>query len=397
MKNVVLLFLLISAFTLNSQTDTTFNSRKDLFDVLRSRFKTKDQIRKDTLARKSNLVYWSILPGFGYAQQKGFSAVCTNNASFYFHKDSVNKISSIDFIVEYTQYKQFLFPIISTIWTRGNKFCLQGDWRYLKYSTKAYGLGGVNHDSDAELINYSHFRFHQLVMRQLAKDVLVGVGYNLDCHWNIIPDASNGSFYNGDIRNYGFDSSCVSSGFVLNFLFDERKNSNNPSQGYYANAMYRSSSKRLGATQNWNTIRVDLRKYFSVSRNSNNILAFWSYNWFTLSGKQPYFDLPGNGWDTESNVARAFRQGRYTAKNLIYIESEYRFDITRNGLIAGSVFANALSVSNKTNTKFDPILPGAGCSIRMLANKYANTHLVLSYAIGLNGASGFSFNLGEAF
>jgi len=96
-------------------------------------------------------------------------------------------------------------------------------------------------------------------------------------------------------------------------------------------------------------------------------------------------------------VSRQFRQGGYTAKNLIYLEAEYRFDITRNGLFAGVVFANALTVSNKANTALDPILPGIGTGIRILTNKQSNTHLSLTYAMGLNGAGGFTFNLGEAF
>jgi hypothetical protein len=82
---------------------------------------------------------------------------------------------------------------------------------------------------------------------------------------------------------------------------------------------------------------------------------------------------------------------------MVYLETEYRFEITRNGLLAAVFFANALSVSNKENTHFDPVLPGAGVGIRLLTNKHSGTHLILTYSVGVKGARGFSFNLGEAF
>ncbi len=406
MKSLLLYLLIILAFSANAQTDTTYRHRKDIYDLIRGLVKKKKGhpkpeeviIKPDSMITKQPKVYWSVLPGFGYALQKGFSAVSTNNASFYIKKDSDAKISSIDFIIEYTQFKQFLFPLRSNIWTKGNKFNIIGDWRYFKYSTKSYGLGGKTEDSDAELINYSHFRFYQLVLRQFKPNFLAGIGYNLDYHWNFKSDASNTKI-NKELRNYGYDSSAatVSSGITLNLLYDPRKNSNNPTEGYYANAIYRFNSTSLGSDGNWSSLQIDLRKYITFPMHSRNVLAFWNYNWFTLNGSQPYFDLPGNGWDTKANTAREYRQGRYTAKNMIYLETEYRFELTRNGLFAGVVFANALSVSNKENTKFDPVLPGAGIGIRMLTNKYSSTHLNLSYSVGVKGAQGFSFNLGETF
>lgn len=397
MRPLLLLTIILTGFIVKAQNDSTYKYRKDIYDIGRSIFKSRAQRKADSIAGKPPKIFWSILPGFGYAQQKGFSGVCTNNASFFTSKDSNIKISSVDFILEYTQFKQFLFPVISNIWLHNNRYNILGDWRYMKYSTKAYGLGGKTKNTEGELINYNFFRFYQLVMRRFAPDLLAGIGYNLDYHWDISSDRSNNGYINQEIRNYGLPSKTISSGITLNLMYDPRHNANNPTKGYFANLIYRVNNKLLASNSNWSSILIDLRKYITLPNNSRNVLAFWSYNWFTLNGNQPYFDLPGNGWDTKANTSRAYRQGRYTSKNMVYLESEYRFEITRNGLFAGVIFANMMYVSNKGNTQFDPMLPGAGCGIRMLTNKFSNTHLVLTYSVGKYGAQGFSFNLGEAF
>ena len=65
-----------------------------------------------------------------------------------------------------------------------------------------------------------------------------------------------------------------------------------------------------------------------------------------FKGNPPYLDLPSTGWDSYNNTGRGYVQGRYRGKDLMYLESEYRFGITRNGLFGGVVFANAETVSN---------------------------------------------------
>ena len=59
--------------------------------------------------------------------------------------------------------------------------------------------------------------------------------------------------------------------------------------------------KFMGSDANWSTMLAEWRDYFRFPANSDNILALWSYNWFTLSGKPPYLMLPSTGWDKSYN------------------------------------------------------------------------------------------------
>ena len=138
------------------------------------------------------------------------------------------------------------------------------------------------------------------------------------------------------------------------------------------------------------------RKYFKFGQ-SKNILAFWSYNWFIFNGNAPYLDLPSTGWDSYSNVGRGYIQSRLKGANLVYLEAEYRFRITHNGLLGGVLFSNAQSVSNWPNNKFDVIYPSIGTGIRIKLNKHSGTNLAIDYGIGIKGSRGLFVNLGEVF
>ena len=107
--------------------------------------------------------------------------------------------------------------------------------------------------------------------------------------------------------------------------------------------------------------------------------------------------LPNTGGDPYSNTGRGYIQGRYRGANMIYLEGEYRFGITHNGLLGGVVFGNAQSFTEQSSNTFETIAPGWGAGIRIKFNKFSNTNVALDYGFGLNGSSGIFVNLGEVF
>jgi len=265
----------------------------------------------------------------------------------------------------------------------------------MKYPQNTYGLGNYTSLKDADLIDYSYIRIYQVVMKHIIKDFYAGLGYNLDVHWKIRekgPDTVS-----ADFNRYKNNSNAVSSGLSLNFLYDNRRNSINPPGGWYGNVIYRPNFKFLGSDQNWQLLILDFRKYIKIPNNSKNILAFWTYNWFTLSGNPPYLDLPSTGWDSHANTGRGYIQGRFRGRNMLYLETEYRYNLTRNGLLGGVVFTNVESFTEEKSGKFEKLLPAAGAGLRIKLNKYSNTNISIDYAFGIGGSQGVFFNLGEVF
>jgi hypothetical protein len=144
-------------------------------------------------------------------------------------------------------------------------------------------------------------------------------------------------------------------------------------------------------------VLIEAKKFLRPSPHSDNVLAFWSYTALTPSGTSPYLDLPTTGWDTYTNTGRGFIQGRFRGRNLLYVETEYRFGITRNRLLGGVVFANAQTVSEPITGGFRRVVPAIGTGFRLNMNKISRTNLCIDYAFGADGSQGLFFNLGEVF
>lgn len=396
MAKIIASILLTTCWLYSSAQDTAANykGQKDAIDVLYSILGKDATKRLDTAKIQPGKVYFSGAPGIAYSLATGAAVVFASKFAFYTGDANATKISSVHTSFAYTQKKQFLSHIHPDIWTRHNTWNFIGDYRYLKYPQKTYGIGGNTSLDDGYLIDYSYLRFYQYALRKIGTDLYAGLGYQLDYHWNIKEvDPAAGAVT--DFEKYGFKKTSASSGLSLNILYNNIRNNINPEPGFYANLILRQNLSWLGSDRNWNSMLVDVRKYFPVGQKSN-ILGFWTYDWLTLSGNPPYLDLPSNGWDSYGNTARGYVQSRFAGKKMLYVESEYRFGITRNGLFGGVVFANAASYAGFTN-KFEGIEPAAGLGMRVKFNKFSRTNVAVDYAFGKGGSKGVFINLGEVF
>jgi outer membrane protein assembly factor BamA len=374
----------------------TINNQVDLVDLGRSFLKGHKATRTDSVAQKTGKLHVSALPAAGYTLQTGFAGVLSSNFAFYTSEHSQANLSNVLTSITYSQYKQIIFPVQANIWTKGNKYDIVTDWRYLKYPSLTYGLGGNTSSDSGYNINYGYIRLHQAILRSVTRDLYIGLGYDFDYYWNISEvDPPPGKT---DFQRYGLTKTEKSSGVSLHLLFDDRRNAINPENGTYFSAAYRPNFTFMGSDNNWQSLIVDAREYIRFPSSTHNVLAFWSYDWLTLgSGNPPYLSLPSTGWDAYSNTGRGYIQGRYRSKNLLYLESEYRFGITNNGLLGGVVFANAQSFSDPNTGQYHYLQPGWGGGIRISLNKFSRTNLCVDYGWGLHGSGGFFVNLGEVF
>lgn len=368
--------------------------QKDIVDFTYTNFKIN--LRKDSSRlQKGYGPFYSIMPAPSYTLQSGFLVSLVSNITFY--TDSIrNKLSNILLYLNYSQYQQYWLNLNSNIFFDKHKIHLYNDIRYYNFPTKTYGLGTRSSSSDALSIDYSYLRFYQIVFREIIANTFAGVGYNLDYHWNIKENGGQGKSLN-DFVEFEKGTHSISSGVSVNALYDNRKNSVNPQGGFYAHVQYRPNMTLLGSDENWQSLLIDVRRYFKLPASSRNLLCFWSYNNLTLTGTPPYLDMPSIGWDDYSNTGRGYVPGRYTGNDLFYLESEYRFVITNNGLFGGVVFCNAESLLRKISTTIHTVIPGGGFGLRIKVNKYSNTNVCIDYGFGIGGSHGFFFNLGEVF
>jgi hypothetical protein len=378
------------------KSDSVRNRRVDLYDLAKSLLGFKKTVKKNDSTFVKPV--FSAIPAAGYTLTSRLAVTLSGNMAFRTSADS--KASTITASAAYTQNKQFTIPIESSIWLNHDLYNLVGDYRLYKYPQSTFGLGSDSWIGNEDPMDYAYCRFYELLMRRVVTDLYAGAGYILDYHWGVRDEVGVKDFPPDSIssyKKYGESANTVSSGVTLNILYDHRDYSINPSKGIYASIQYRNSFGSLGSTSNWQSLIIDLRKYYQIPMNSHNVLALWSYNWLVIEGNPPYLDLPSTSWDPFSSTGRGYIQGRFRGAQMVYQELEYRFVITRNGLIGGVVFINAQTFSAAQGTPLEKLQPGYGIGARVKLNKVSGTNICIDYGFGMQGSRGLFINIGELF
>jgi hypothetical protein len=369
-----------------------------------------------------------VLPNISSNPTNGFLLGVGGSFGWYMGPRENTKVSSAPFTVAVTSKQQLITFVKHNIYTKENVWFLQGDWKYYIYSQPTYGLGtnapdtiglpaniswmgeGTPTDSVIFPMKYNFFKFTEIVNRQLIGELYAGIGYGLDYYYSIkdedyqagtdsTPEFITPHSYYSDSTGFSKSSYTVS-GISLNVLYDTRDNQINPYKGIYANINYRINPTWLGSSQNSSSLWLEFRTYLPLSKKTpRHLIGFWALGEFTVSGNLPYLTLPYLGDDQRARAGRAYTNGRFRGKNMVYGEVEYRFPIWPcSNIIGGVVFVNAVTTDNPARNihLFEYVRPGIGFGIRVMVNKYFRTNINLDYAFGVK-SSGFYFSGQETF
>jgi outer membrane protein assembly factor BamA len=375
-------------------------SQKDIRDVLGR----KDSSSKILQLQKGKL-YKAFLPIVGYTPANGFLMGIGVSGSIYLGDPNTTKISSIITNLNVTAKNQVVINLRSNLYSNNNKWIYQGDTRMLFFSQETYGLG-INFDNAMEEpMKFNYFRFNQSLYRKIAGSLYAGAGFALDRHYNIrdlrrlmeSPPETNHSIYSSE--NDFSPLKYSTSGVLVGLLYDSRDNSIFTHNGQYAQVYFRMNETALGSDQNSSRLFTEYRGFLPVSRNTSKVLGFWFWQSLQTSGQQPYLSLPSITWDMYNRSGRGYIQGRIRGENFAYAESEYRFPLTKNGLLSGVAFANISTASNNSIKQklYSEFAAGYGIGLRIKMDKRTNTNLAIDYGRGRNGSNGIYFNLQETF
>jgi outer membrane protein assembly factor BamA len=305
-----------------------------------------------------------------------------------------------------TSKGQLFLSMKLATFSRDNRWYLNGDNRIAVTSEETYGLGSNTPASAKVDTKFNFFRVYETIYRRLFPGFYAGAGFLFGAHTDTRPaPASETAWPESPYVTYseqnGFNlTSQTSAGTSVNALFDNRDNSIDPGRGWYANLGYRFFFKGfLGGTSSWQELLYDLRTYFRLSQDSRHKLAFWFYGDAVTQGTAPYFDLPATGMDTYGRTGRGYLQGRFRGEKMVYGEMEYRWTLTRDGLLGAVAFVNTETLSNKATGEklFDSFATGVGVGLRLRLNKDSKTNICLDIGIGQKGSSAFFMGIQEAF
>jgi hypothetical protein len=336
------------------------------------------------------------------------------------------RASAAPFTLAATSKKQIIGFVKSNVYTKENKFFLQGDWRFYIYSQPTYGLGtnspdsgdipnsfhwegeGGSLDSLSFPMKFNYIKFHEIVNRQVIGNFYAGIGYHLDYYYQIIdeklyldstPQLLTPHYVYS--KAHLFDTAhYMVSGLSLNLVYDSRDNLADPYKGIYANLNYRYNFRFLGSARESSSLWVEFRTYIGLSKKrARNLIGVWVFGDFNLSGNLPYLTLPAIGEDQRTRSGRGYTNGRYRGKNLVYGEVEWRFPISPCSQILGGVlFVNATTTDDpdQNMSLFGYIRPAVGVGLRVMVNKYFRTNINIDFAIGYH-SKGIYFAGQETF
>jgi hypothetical protein len=384
----------------------------DLYDWL-----VQKKVLKKRPVRKSFLLIIPVIasnPTAGIILGAGLSYA-------YKSKPDGMKISSVTGNATWSTKGLINLNLKSNVFTWNEQIVLNGDWRYLVNAETTYGLGSnkypshaavnangytASSDSIGQPLQFSQIRLHETASLQLFPDFYAGLGFQFDYRFDIkdhtleAGDSSASSHYQYSLLN-GFDPThYITSGPGLNLLFDNRDNQVNAYRGWYVNCNYLINSEFLGSSANSHVLLTEYRSFHSLSKkHKGQVLAFWLYGNFVVTGKVPYLALPAIGHDQRQRTGRGYPFGTFRGEDMITAESEFRFPISANtGILGGVLFVNASSTSSRNEgiRLLQNIRPGYGGGLRIMIEKKSRTRLQIDAAVG-NKQIGFYFGAQETF
>ena len=308
------------------------------------------------------------------------------------------------------------FYLNHNIFTSGNKWNFQGNLVVAKTVSPDYGLGigrsysGESHDDSVladpsrkvYAIHSYYYNIREKVYKNVAKNLFIGAGLSFEIRKKIenkdtTNNATPSSVYN---NRHGFPRDHYSAnGFLFNIQYITRDNPNRPYKGFYFDGGIRINQRWIGSTKNSMQLTSDIRKYFSLSASSPEmVFAVWNWGSYLLDGSIPYLELPGSARDGTFRSGRGYTSQYFKGSKFNDTEAEFRFPILANKFISGVVFGNLQTGNDEHGTKiFQVFQPGYGGGLRVLFNKATRTNLALDYAFGRFGNKGFFLNLNETF
>ena len=412
-KLLSICFLLFLALQYSVKAQNTADLEKQCpVKSLPELFKKKDSVL--VLKPKKNN-FFLILPIIGSQPATGFSYGFVTQYTFKGKKID-DKYSSVNLGATYTEKKQVLINVKNSVMLNNNKMFLSGDWRFYIFSQPNFGLGsdiippsyrdnGFDLNALKEPMDYNYFKFHQTASWEIKNNYYVGAGVHLD--WYTTITDLNLNTVTGQLTNhynysqkYEFnENEYFVNGLSLNLLYDSRDNQINTNSGMFANINYRMNPALTRSQHPSSVLLMEYRYFLPLSKfNKQHVFSLWAMSQFVTTGNVPYLNLPSIGWDQRSRSGKGYTQGLFRGQKLVYFETEYRFPISCNQLISGTVFANFTSASDKDREirLFQYVQPAVGMGLRILIDKATRTNLVLNYAFGRH-SNAFYLNAGESF
>jgi hypothetical protein len=380
--------------SLQAVADTSGVPQRDAMDLIHQWLGKRVETQVEFKAKTG--LQWALLPTISYNPVYGV-AIGAMISGAGRRGSTEARYSSLSIAGNVSSTGQIQFQVRGDVFSPGENYLIKGDFRYLDTERSTWGLGPIEEQQGEYPMEFLLNRFYWTGLRRVSGPVYLGLGFHYDSFGDIVDQRAA----EGDSTPFvEYSGSALTKtravGLSINVVADTRDNLVNASSGYLLSWSFRDYLEALGSDHNWQELWVEARVYPHVPNRSRNVLAFWLYGWLSF-GPAPYLNLPSNGWDTYGRAARGYLAGRIRGPNQIYLESEYRWSLTKDGLWGMVAFVNGVSTVRPEVGTFSRMDPAVGLGIRIKFNKNSNTNLTLDHAWGRDDSEGWFLGMTEAF
>lgn len=341
----------------------------------------QDSVNADSVTLKNQLVSYPIV---FFLPETNWGLGGAGIFTFRFKNESLtSNPSQFQFLAAYTLNKQVLLAFPFEFYIKNNLWKIKGEMAYYKYVYNFYGLGINSQFNDREKFTISYPRFRIDVQKRIGS-AFIGLRYRMDNH-NLLD--------RGDLLgsgNYTGSDGGLYSGLGFIYQWDTRDVLYSPSKGSFVQLETFFNSKYLGSDFDYQRYSLDAAKYFNVG--SKNI---WALNLVlgTMHGNVPFYDMMYFGRPTQM---RGYQDRRFIDKNMVILQSEYRFPLYKR--LQGVGFVATGTVGSQFKEIFShPYKLTYGMGLRFVVNKKDQVRLRLDYGFTVNEGGAFYLTSNEAF
>jgi hypothetical protein len=369
---------------------------KDLMDVVKH-LRHGERIEPEVSVQSRSGIAYTILPTATYNPVFGFAFGASVSGAGRRGTGKSSRISSFVIGGNYSTTGQVQAYVRGDVFSGSESYLWKGDVRYLDTNRSTWGLGPRVDGQSEYPMDFKQGRAYLTLYRHISGPVYSGIGYHYDEYFDIRDERAVA----GETTPYtsysgGMVERAIASGYSINLLGDTRDNPVNAGSGFYLSANMRNYVTGLGSDKNWQEMWAEFRAYPHVPGHSRNPLGFWIYSWFTF-GTPPYLGLPAIGGDTYARGGRGYLQGRIRGRNQLYFETEYRMQLTRDGLLGAVLFLNLMGTTVPESQTFGRTDKGGGVGLRVKLNKRSNTNLTVDAGWGEHSSAKWFFGATEVF
>jgi outer membrane protein assembly factor BamA len=328
-----------------------------------------------------------IVPIIARSIETGWSFGVAGSSTFHISKkDTIARTSNLQLLANYSERKQFLIAADGSNYFPGEKYILNEHLSYSYFPDKFWGLGRSTPDSNEESYSFHQFYIYLHGRMHIHNRIFLGLLYEfqrvMDVEYN-----AGGVF---DQEHISGRNGYFISGLGLSISFDNRNHAFTPTRGGVMEISFNHFDPLLGSSFRYTNFVIDARRFWRIYK--QQVLAGQFYA-FINSGDVPIRSFAALGG---SNSMRGYYEGRYTDKNQVIFQSEYRVPVYRRW--GAVLFAGMGDVFHRIeDLRLFDMKFSYGSGVRFAVNRKENMNVRFDYGFGRGKSRGYYLQFAEAF